>query len=131
MYLVTLVFGACLIVLGLVGYFATDRVSMTALIPTWFGIVFVILGALASKAGFRKHAMHAAAALAVLGLLGTIPGVIKLFRRLGGAEIERPEAAIAQSVMAVLCVVFIIFCVRSFRQARRNRAAGFDPVAPR
>ena len=62
--------------------------------------------------------MHAAAALAVLGFLGTVPGLIKFFRMLGGAEVARPAAVRSQAIMAVLCVVFVILCVRSFIAAR-------------
>ncbi len=131
MHLVTLALGVCLVVLGIVGYYATGQVSKTALIPTWFGLVFVLLGAIASKASLRKHAMHAAAALAVLIVFATMGGIVKSIRMIGGAEIERPQAAIAQAITAVLCVLFVILCVRSFVAARRARTqVGIDPATP-
>ena len=86
-------FGVILMILGVGGYFATGMQSWTALIPAIFGVVFVILGFVASDPSKRKHAMHAAAALGVLGLLGAFPGVIKAFKWIGGTEPARPAAA--------------------------------------
>ncbi|NUM81101.1 hypothetical protein HUU42_09870 [bacterium] len=114
----TVVFGFIFIVLGVGGYFATDRVSMTALIPTFFGVAFVIAGYVARKENLRKHMMHVAVLLGVLGLIGSFTGLIKLFTLLGGGEVARPAAVVSQSIMAVLCLIFVIMCVRSFIAAR-------------
>ena len=123
--------GVVLILLGIVGYFATGMQSITALIPAFFGVVFVVLGAVATNPSRRKHAMHAAAALGVLGLLGSFPGVIKAFRWIGGTEPARPAAVISQTIMAVIMLGFVVLCVQSFIAARRarDRQAGF-PVQP-
>ena len=127
----TIALGVVLVALGAIGYFATDRQSVTALIPAFFGAVFLVLGAVARSPGARKHAMHVAAALGVLGVLGTARGLIGFFRMLGGAEVARREAVIAQAVMCVLCLVFVVLCVRSFVAARRSRtSAGFDVAPP-
>lgn len=126
----TIGLGVILIALGVIGYFATGRQSVTALIPAFAGALFLIVGLIARNPGARKHAMHAAAALAVLGFLGTVPGLIKFFRMLGGAEVARPAAVRSQAVMAVLCAIFVILCVRSFVAARRARGAGFDVTPP-
>lgn len=130
MQVVTFVFGACLVVLGLVGYFASGRASWTALIPAIAGAIFLMLGAVALNPRYRRHAMHAAAALAVLGLVATLRGVIKVFQMYSGTEIERPQAAISQAIMAALCLVFVSFAVRSFVMARRQRPGqGFEPTS--
>ena len=127
----TIVFGALLIALGVAGYFITGAQSWTALIPAIPGVLFLLLGIVAQRPGARKHAMHAAAGLALLGAAGTIPGLVKFFRMLGGATVERPAAVRSQAIMCVLCVVFVILCVRSFVAARRNRTAtGFDVAPP-
>src|SRR4051812_42352047 len=109
----TMVFAGLLIVLGLAGYIGTGREHPTALIPTWFGIVFLLLGLAATNAKARKHAMHGAAALALIGFFGTIDGIIKTARMLTGAEIERPSAAVAKAIMSLLCLGFVGLCVRS------------------
>src|SRR4029079_19103773 len=120
----TTVFGLLLIVLGLAGYFGSGRQSPTALIPALFGLLFVLLGAMARNARLRMHAMHGAALLSLIGFAATVPGVVKLVRWAGGTAPARPAAVISQSVMAGLMLVFLVLCVRSFVAARRARAAG-------
>jgi hypothetical protein len=119
----TVLFGVALVVLGVVGYFGTGQVSLTALIPAAFGVVLVVLGALATDESRRKHAMHAAALIGVLGLLGSLRGLPGVVRLLTGGAVERPSAVIAQGLMAVLMAAFVAMCVSSFRAARRARAA--------
>ena len=38
-------------------------------------------------------------------------------------EVERPEAAVAQAIMAVACLVFLFIGMKSFRDARKAREA--------
>ena len=119
----TIVFGLLLIALGVGGYFATGRQSLTAMIPAIFGALFIMMGLMARNPRLRKHAMHAAAALALIGLLAVLRrGVIPLFAWAGGTRPERPEAVIASAIMAVLMLVFLVLCIRSFVAARRARA---------
>lgn len=119
----TLGFGIGMILLGVVSYFATGQESVTALIPAFFGIVFVILGWVMRDEAKAKHAGHAAAGLAVIGLLGSVRGVPGFFELVGGGEVERPAAAVAQFLMALACVVFIVLGAKSFRDARKAREA--------
>lgn len=118
----TIGYGMVLIVLGLVAYYGLGRESVTALIPTFFGVPVLVLGLLAARDALRRHMMHGAAALGVVALLGTVSGLVKGVQALGGAELARPEAVAVQSIMAVLSAVFVALCVRSFVHARR--AAG-------
>ena len=119
---VTLVYGAVLILLGLVAHFGLGRESVTALIPAFFGVPVVVLGLLAAKESLYRHMMHAAAALGLLGLLGTASGLVKGVRAVAGAEVERPEAVAVQSFMAVLSAAFVAACVASFIRARRAQS---------
>jgi uncharacterized membrane protein len=114
--------GSLLIVLGVASYLLTGRASMTALIPAFFGLPILILGWLALRVTWRRHAMHAAAALGLLGLIGSLRGVPATLALLSGETVERPTAVVAQSVMAVICLVFVVMAVRSFVAARRARA---------
>lgn len=115
--------GILLIVVGLIGFFATGAEHMTALIPAALGVLFVICGVMGMKPGMRKHAMHAAAALALVGLLGTVRGLMALIQWLiGGATPERQAAVVAQGVTAVICLLFLALAIRSFITARRNQA---------
>lgn len=121
--MITIVLANILILMGVGGYIASDMVSVTALIPAFFGVPLEILGWLALSESRRKHAMHGAAMVALIGLLGSIPGLLKLGSLLAG-EAERPMAVGMQAVMAVLLAIFIALCVRSFIAARKAREAG-------
>jgi endonuclease/exonuclease/phosphatase family metal-dependent hydrolase len=120
----TLAIGAALIVLGLGSYGLTHGVSLTALIPAAFGILFVLAGLLGRDPGRRMHAMHGAVVLALIGFAGSIRGVMGIGKVLDGNAV-RPAAIVAQTIMAVLTLVYIVVAVRSFISARRaRRAAG-------
>lgn len=109
--------GFVLILLGVVGYVATGRASVTALIPAMVGAVFLLLALVARSAEARRHAMHAAVALALLGVLGTAPRILAALR---AGNINRP-AVIAQMAMALILLIYVLFGVKSFIDARKAR----------
>ncbi|HYP14739.1 MAG TPA: hypothetical protein VEQ63_12500 [Bryobacteraceae bacterium] len=119
----TIGFGAGLILLGLVGYIGTGSESLTALIPAALGALLVILGVVARDARKRKHAMHAAAMIGLIGFLGSGRGLTKILPLLQGEEVARPNAVIAQAIMALVSFIFVLLCIKSFIDARRARAA--------
>ena len=118
----TLALGAALIVLGLGGYVLTGAVSLTALIPAAFGVLFVLAGVLARNDRTRMHAMHAAVVIALLGFLGSFRGLLGLGKVFDGTAV-RPAAIVAQTIMALLTLGYIVIAVRSFIQARKARRA--------
>jgi endonuclease/exonuclease/phosphatase family metal-dependent hydrolase len=118
----TLALGAALVVLGLGGYLLTGGVSLTALIPAAFGLLFVAAGLLARSDRWRMHAMHAAVLIALLGFLGSARGLLGIPKVLDGTAV-RPAAIVSQSFMAVLTLAYVVFSVRSFIAARRARRA--------
>ncbi|MDX2226548.1 MAG: hypothetical protein SFY92_05550 [Verrucomicrobiae bacterium] len=124
MSIYALIFGTLLVLLGLGAFVATGMTHFTALIPSAFGALIGFCGLLAQKEHLRKHAMHGAATLALVGLLGSVPGVIKAVQWLSGTAPARPAAVLAQSVMALLCLVFLILCIRSFIAARKKMKQG-------
>ena len=65
----TLSLGILLIILGAASYLGTGQESPTALIPSFFGILFLLFGWLGKKESLHKHMMHAAAGLALLAVL--------------------------------------------------------------
>ncbi len=113
--------GIIFIIMGLYGYFGISSESITALIPTFFGIPLLILGWLGLNDKYLKHTMHAAAGLTLLGFVGTVSGLVKFFRMIGGEEMERPAAVTVQAIMAILCLLFLIFAIKSFIDARKNK----------
>ena len=114
----TRLFGLILIVLGVASYVLTDRTSVTALIPAFFGAVLLICAMVArANEGARKHAMHAAVAVGLIGALAAlgrgVPAAIS-----GG--INRP-AVMSQLAMGVLLLIYVALGVQSFIAARRAR----------
>ena len=116
----TVSLGILLGILGLASYFGTGQESITALIPLFFGIFFVIFGNLAKQEKLRKNMMHTAAGLALLGVLGTFGALPKIIGILSGEEVARPLAIYAQTAMFMMCLVYLIRAVISFREARKS-----------
>ena len=108
--------GVILIVLGIIGYVMTGQSSVTALIPSFFGIALAGLGLAASaKESLRKHLMHGAVVVALLGFIATAG---RLLSRL--SELTATPAVISQAIMAGVCLIFVILAIRSFAAARKN-----------
>jgi hypothetical protein len=120
---VTLVFAACFIALGLIGFIGTGSEHYTALIPAALGLLLGIFGALSFSpdAGRRKLFMHINVTLGLLGFLGTVMGLIQWFQMLAGATLKNPPATESKAVMALLCLIYVALCVRSFIAARKAR----------
>jgi len=114
----TRLFGIVLILLGVVSYVATGRTSVTALIPAFVGVAFVLLALVArSNEALRKHVMHAAVAIGLLAALGVLARAVPA--ALNGQS-GRP-AVIAQFIMAALLAGYVALGVQSFIAARKAR----------
>lgn len=118
----TIKFGIVFILLGLISYFGISSESITALIPTFLGVPLLVLGWIGLSEKYRKYAMHGAAVLMLIGFAGTVSGLIKFFRMIGGETFERPSAITVQAIMAVLCLIFLVLAVKSFIDARRKKS---------
>ena len=113
----TRLFGLILIVLGVASYTMTGRTSVTALIPAFFGAVFVICALVARNEAARKHAMHAAVAL---GLVGAIAPLVRAIPAALDGNATRP-AVMAEFAMAAILAVYVLLGVQSFIAARKAR----------
>jgi uncharacterized membrane protein len=120
----TIMFGVVLILLGLVGFFASPLHSPTALIPSIVGVILVILGfvALTDDAKKRMLYMHIAVTIGLLGFLGTAKSIFDYIQMIRGVQFAHPIAVEEKAAMSVLLLVFVVLCVRSFIAARRARA---------
>lgn len=112
-------YGRLLILLGIIGYgygIYSGNPSFTALIPSFFGLVLMILGHISNaKENLRKHLMHVAV---LVGLVGFIVPLTRIIPKLG--EFQLTFAAAMLISMSVLCLVFVALCVKSFIDARRS-----------
>jgi hypothetical protein len=121
----TLGFALILIILGVAFFVATGSQAPTSLIPAWFGVVLGILG-LSARTSDSKRRMMVMHIAVLVGLIGFIfpgwRGVYDLIAQSQGQAVLRP-AMNEELAMAVICLVFVLLCVRSFIQARRERAS--------
>jgi hypothetical protein len=115
----SVVVGGLLVVLGVACYVMTGMVSVTALIPAFFGVVIAACGVLGRAEARRKTMMHAAMGVALLGILGSFSGFIAVARGLMAGE-PLGAAAISRSLMAGLLIAYLVMGVRSFIAARRR-----------
>ena len=111
--------GLILAALGILSYLGTGRTSITALIPAFFGVVFVLLAWVARNEAVRKHVIHAAMVVALLGIAGTaarlIPGIAA-----GTLDLTRP-AVLAQIATVALLAWYLVKGIQSFKAARLAR----------
>ncbi len=119
----TIAFGILLILLGVAGYVYTGSIHPTALIPSGFGLAFVLFGVMANTENSKKRMlwMHISVTVALLGFLGTIKADIDTIRLSRGVEFPHPAAVLEKGAMSLLCLLYVLFCVRSFIAARRAR----------
>lgn len=120
--LLALSVGAALVVVGIVASASSGTTSLTAFIPSVVGLLLVGCGLLAGRESLRRHALHASAVVALLGLLGSLTRAVRIGEVFTGAA-ERPAAVVSSFVMAVLLLAYLVVVIRSFSQARRERAA--------
>lgn len=119
-----MIFGAVLVVLGIVGYVGSGAESPTALIPAVVGVVLAALGAVGQSEDRRALTMHIAALVALIGFLGSVMGLFSLPELLRGDDLDRPWAVGVQSAMAFVLALYLGMSVRSFIVARKAREAG-------
>ena len=114
-YIASLFNALILIILGLWGYFGSVTPSATALIPVTVGIIL-----LATNTGLRKENK----AVAHVVVMITLIMLIALIKPLTGAIGRGDSTGIFRVVLMQLsCVFAMIYFVKSFIDARKNRAA--------
>ena len=120
----TMIFGVLLALLGGCFFVATAPHAPTSLIPLYFGVVLLLLGALANTDDAKRRMlfMHIAVTIGLLGFLfpfiRAVPGAVNMLK---GVAVAHPLAIEEQMLMALLCLIFVGLCVRSFIAARRAR----------
>jgi hypothetical protein len=121
----TIGFGTLLILLGIAGFVATGNAHPTSLIPSGIGLLFVIFGVLANTENSKKRMlwMHISVTVALLVFFGMIPAAIDTLRLARGAVFPHPIAVEEKGALALFCLIYVLFCVRSFISARRARLA--------
>jgi uncharacterized membrane protein len=116
---------AILIFLGILFFIITGAHAPTSLIPTFFGLVLLVLGLLSRSddAKRRMLVMHIAVTVGLVGFLfpAVRAGIVLFARYVHGVPVQHHRAVQEEGLMAVVCLVFVIRCVQSFIAARRSR----------
>tara|TARA_Y100001970_G_C14180841_1_gene829750 strand:- start:1169 stop:1591 length:423 start_codon:yes stop_codon:yes gene_type:complete len=116
MPLVAIIEGGFLVIFGISAYVYSGQSSITALIPSIFGLGLLAPGCVAYyNPGMAKHAMHITAVFALLGLLGSLNSI------LGFIDGNLSLANISKGVLLIVCGEYLYFCILSFRAARIKR----------
>ena len=116
--------GASLLSLGPIFYLLAEPAQRhpTAFIPSFFGLIILILGLIATKPALTKKAMHAAVGFALVSALGALfMGGPKWPALLSGQLTYRPLAALAMLVMFVICAIFVAVAGSRFVKMRTPR----------
>lgn len=108
--------GLLLIAIGLGFYFGTGAKSVTAMIPSFFGIVILLCGLISKSPAQRKVSAHIGVAAAVLGILGGLGMAIPKIIKAGGTI---ATAQYAQLILGVVCLIYVFFAIQSFAAARK------------
>ena len=114
-----IVLGISLIVLSVSAYAVSDFVSITALIPAFFGVLVAILSLVGYRQTDRQRlAAYGIGLLAVLGVLGSTRGIPDIIALLTGGTVESPIAAVSQGVMIAVCLVLLATVIQVVRDTR-------------
>ena len=109
---ISIIFGAFLIIWGLMVTLISDSQSFTSLIPTVLGIPIIIFSIFAKKySDKKKFLMHIVVLIGILVFLGGLD----IFRVLiNGVIFNNRWADSSKILMLVLGLLFTILCVKSF-----------------
>lgn len=101
------VLGIVLVVMGVGAYVLSDFASVTALIPTIFGVLIAVLGVIGRRTDRHRLAAYGIGLLAVLGVLGSTRGIPDIIALLSGGSVDSTIAAVSQGAMIVICLVLL------------------------
>ena len=116
----TVGFGIFLLVLGIIGFSIKEMQTITSLLPSFFGLAFLILGIIAQRESLNKIALFLAMVVGLVGLILTSSELFNLFLLLTGTEVALTAAIITHPMMDILCIYYLGSGINSYIDARKN-----------
>ncbi len=111
----SIVAGVVLVLVGVLSHVLSDFASLTALIPSVFGFVFIVLGVVARSTDASRPAILSIAVLAVLGIGGSLRGVPDIVALVTGGSPESTVGAVSQAAMIAISLFLLVSVFRFFR----------------
>ena len=112
-----MVCGGILILSGIISYLISDTGSLTALIPSFFGIPLLIMGFLSNRNEANKHHyMHAAMVFALVSVLGGMR-IFSIWSDASGLTV------LSHVILIIVGIIFMVAGILSFRHTRKSREA--------
>lgn len=118
MFTLAIGLGVLLAIVGIGAYVLSDFASVTALIPAVFGAVLVLLGVVGRRTERQRLAAYGLGVFAVVAILGSTRGIPDVIALLTGGAVESPIAAIAQGVMILVGLILLLSVVQYVRSQR-------------
>ena len=116
---ITIIYGAFLILWGLIVSFVSGSTSITSYIPSMFGWPMLFLGALALKLpDYKKILMHI---VVILGLLIFLGGLDIVRNLTSGTFMNNVWASASKTMLLITGALFTSLCVKSFIFVRNQR----------
>lgn len=103
-------------------------VSVTALVPAFFGMVFVALGLLVRNPERERFALVIAMLLADVGFVPTLPAMLTFVASLTGSNIE-PSQVVAVLARTAVALGFILFIPLGISHPLLNKKKEEAPLA--
>lgn len=111
-FMLGIVLGIALIILGVGAYVLSDFASVTALIPAIFGVLIAVLGVVGRQTDRQRLAAYGIGLLAVLGVLGSARGIPDVLALLAGESVESTIAAVSQGTMIIISLVLLAAMIK-------------------
>jgi len=121
MLAVSFIYSLSLVILGLFAYFIWgDRASLTALIPSFAGALFLLVSLVSLLLKAETTRIYwAVGVLSGVLVAGSFGGLMKLPKLLAGEDVVRPLAVQVQSATAMLGILFLtIFAIVMLRSRK-------------
>lgn len=122
-FMLGIVLGIVLVVVGAGAYVLSDFASVTALIPAIFGVLIAVLGVIGRRTDRHRLAAYGIGLLAVLGVLGSTRGIPDIIAFLSGESVDSTIAAVSQGAMIVICLVLLAAVIQIVLDTRATTDA--------